>query len=310
MVPRWRHSRADGNRGREATGRCPHWRDGRHAARPSRGDWVQPDEAQCHGIPRVVCRWSQPRRDGRPPHLDCRRWVCSDQACRGRDAYMCDRCVEWGGIVWHQKAGGHYKASISLHRAIWTVHRGPIPPGFHIHHVNGDKSDNRLENLECLSHGEHSSRHCQEKLAPHREKAIAGSIAATRRNTAIHRQRVLTCAQCGGSYSSGSAHPRVYCSSACIEAARSGAFKGETRVCLWCGQGYEASRRVQLYCSKRCTSNAAAERSPSRVEKEVTCASCGKVFVSARSNAKFCSRSCALTFHAANTFRRKISEAA
>ena len=34
-----------------------------------------------------------------------------------------------------------------------------IPPGFEVHHINGDRRDNRLENLEVLSPKEHRQRH-------------------------------------------------------------------------------------------------------------------------------------------------------
>jgi len=46
-----------------------------------------------------------------------------------------------------------------FHRVIYAAHFGPIPPGHDIHHKNGVKHDNRLENLECLPHSEHSRRH-------------------------------------------------------------------------------------------------------------------------------------------------------
>jgi len=36
------------------------------------------------------------------------------------------------------------------HREIWTQHRGPIPKGWVIHHMNGDTDDNRVDNLACV----------------------------------------------------------------------------------------------------------------------------------------------------------------
>lgn len=46
-----------------------------------------------------------------------------------------------------------------LHRYIYTEAFGPIPEGYIVHHKNHDKSDNRLENLECISDAEHRSLH-------------------------------------------------------------------------------------------------------------------------------------------------------
>src|SRR5258708_4095523 len=46
-----------------------------------------------------------------------------------------------------------------LHRSIWELINGPIPDGFHIHHIDGNKLNNNIENLQCLSHAEHLSLH-------------------------------------------------------------------------------------------------------------------------------------------------------
>ena len=45
------------------------------------------------------------------------------------------------------------------HRRVWRKAFGEIPKGFHIHHKNGDKKDNRLENLELISASEHTKLH-------------------------------------------------------------------------------------------------------------------------------------------------------
>lgn len=40
------------------------------------------------------------------------------------------------------------------HRAVWMIHNGEIPTGMQIDHINGDRSDNRIENLRIVSHKE------------------------------------------------------------------------------------------------------------------------------------------------------------
>ena len=40
------------------------------------------------------------------------------------------------------------------HRLVWEAHVSPIPKGLEINHKNGIKDDNRLSNLEILTHDE------------------------------------------------------------------------------------------------------------------------------------------------------------
>lgn len=59
------------------------------------------------------------------------------------------------------------------HRLVWEAAHGPIPSGMQVHHKNGNKRDNRLENLELMTPRDHSEHH-----------------------NAIHPKRVL-CRHCG-----------------------------------------------------------------------------------------------------------------
>lgn len=45
------------------------------------------------------------------------------------------------------------------HRVVAHDTWGPIPAGFHVHHKNHDRTDNRPENLEVVSPSEHGRRH-------------------------------------------------------------------------------------------------------------------------------------------------------
>lgn len=49
--------------------------------------------------------------------------------------------------------------TILTHRQVWIREHGEIPKGYIIHHINGNKKDNRIENLELLSHKEHKVKH-------------------------------------------------------------------------------------------------------------------------------------------------------
>lgn len=69
----------------------------------------------------------------------------------------------------------HEGKTIYKHRLLWQEHHGAIPKGKLIHHKNGDKKDNRIENLVLVSKSKHTLAHHEQKLNGSPNNSIGSS---------------------------------------------------------------------------------------------------------------------------------------
>ena len=62
---------------------------------------------------------------------------------------------------------------IREHRYIWEQSNGKIPSGCIIHHLNGIKTDNRIENLCMVTRANHSANHAPERtIEPYKKRIL------------------------------------------------------------------------------------------------------------------------------------------
>ena len=65
---------------------------------------------------------------------------------------------------------------VAVHRAMWEAFMGPIPEGMEINHKNLDRADNRLENLELLTHREN----IQHAIDAYKAKGLLRAVKGTK----------------------------------------------------------------------------------------------------------------------------------
>ena len=83
-------------------------------------------------------------------------------------------------------SGGYLRMSNTLvHRAVAECWMDGFDPAKQIHHINGDKTDNRLENLECLSQSEHMRERHADLLAVAGKYERTDEVKAKLRNARL-----------------------------------------------------------------------------------------------------------------------------
>ncbi len=143
-----------------------------------------------------------------------------------------------------------------LHRAVWEYHNGKIPKGYHIHHIDEDRNNNDISNLEMLSAFDHLSKHGKEEknreISRQNMKRAIAKAAEWHKSPEAHdfhswlgRQSwkdrepiTYTCDYCGKAYQSlkvyseGSHH---FCHNNCKAAFRRRRLRNEGCKCSACG---------------------------------------------------------------------------
>ena len=159
-----------------------------------------------------------------------------------------------------------------MHRRVWEVNYGPIPSGFHVHHIDDDRNNNQPSNLALMDASGHLSHHGKSPrraaysrmhIERIREKASMwhGSKAGVAWHKkhyqehcakALHARTLKSCKQCA-KFFMGS-HHSIFCGNNCKSAYRRGArLDMERRLCPVCHDHFMVNRYARIKtCGPEC----------------------------------------------------------
>lgn len=168
------------------------------------------------------------------------------------------------------------QGKVYMHRYVWEFYNGKIPKGYEIHHIDFDRGNNDISNLQLVSRSEHRKIHA-DLLTDEQRELKRQNLNKNARPKAIewhkseqgkewHRQQIsiqrelgvfkhkLTCTNCGKVYVGEINGKNTFCSNACKSAYRRKTGKNlEERVCTICGNTFMTDKyKKSQTCSRSC----------------------------------------------------------
>jgi len=81
---------------------------------------------------------------------------------------MTDHQEHFGKKFYQDKKTGYWISTtmpkVRAHVWVWNHYHGKVPKGMHIHHKDGDKSNNTFDNLNIMHEAERLALHCHERM--------------------------------------------------------------------------------------------------------------------------------------------------
>lgn len=88
--------------------------------------------------------------------------------------------IQFNSKRYTEKPSGYWTSTDGertlLHRDVWNFHNGPIPDGYQIHHIDGERGHNTIENLMLVERADHARRHNQARMYLHICPHCGGSL--------------------------------------------------------------------------------------------------------------------------------------
>lgn len=166
------------------------------------------------------------------------------------------------------------RQTLLLHRCVWEKQNCEVPDGYEIHHIDGDKANNDLSNLQLIRIHDHRVLHgsklTEEQREWRRQNIINNAIPKAsewhksedgkewhkqqyeKTKDKLHQKVEHECLNCGKIFV-GEIKEK-YCSNACKSAyRRKQGLNLEERVCEICGKSFMTDKyRKASTCSREC----------------------------------------------------------
>lgn len=192
-----------------------------------------------------------------------------DLACYNGYSFRKDK--ESGYYLSSKKIGARRKR---LHVYVWECNNGEVPSGYHVHHIDGDKSNNEIDNLAIVVGVEHVSLHgrniTEKQKEQKRENLRKNALPKAKewhaseagrkwhsthvKNSIEQRQlRTYNCTWCKNQFETYNIYGKDqnhFCSNNCKAAhRRASGIDNVTKICTVCGGTYVANKYQN---TKRC----------------------------------------------------------
>ena len=178
-----------------------------------------------------------------------------------------------------KRSGYWYSGTLGefLHRYVYKQECGRIPKGYEIHHIDKNKDNNNISNLQLLTCKKHKKLHGQELTKEQRDR-LRKNLNDNARPKAIEWHK---------SAEGSEWHKKQY------EKTKDKLYIEKEHICKECGKKYKSVNATNMFCSPNCRSK---NRRKSGVDNEKRiCKSCGNEFeINKYYKNETCGRHCAM----------------
>lgn len=174
-----------------------------------------------------------------------------------------------------------------LHIYMWEKYNGMVPKGYEINHIDENKDDNEIKNLQCMTKSDHIKWHAKHDRAKMIDKWRKNLDKARIEAAKWHKSPE------GREWHKEHAYHSII----------------NTEIyhkkCLNCGKNYIAKKKFSKFCSPKCQTAYRVKSGKDNITAK--CLNCGKPFVKNEySTGKYCSEKCGVEYRfKQNTFKAK-----